>query len=144
MFGLSLGEIIMTGTIALVLLGPEKMISLMISLGKLFGKLRKAVQEIKGEVDHAGVVKELEKIGNKTVLDTGSFTPGPSIFGTKTETQPKGSWTGLSSDTQRIIALEKEISELKDLLKNSSVNKKTERNKPKGVPYHGYRKKTRK
>ena len=144
MFGLSLGEIILTGTIALIFLGPEKMITLIISAGRLLGKVRSTFQEIKGEVGKAGVVRELEKIGNKTVLDQGSYTPGPSIFSPKSTGSPQGGWTCLSSDTQRIMALEKELAELKNRLGKVSERERTVRTKAKGVNVYGNRRKTRK
>jgi Tat protein translocase TatB subunit len=53
MFGFSFGEIIVISTVALLVLGPERIPHVARSLGRLFAELRRATDEVKREFNYS-------------------------------------------------------------------------------------------
>lgn len=63
MFGMSLTEILVIAIVALVVLGPEKLPKVARTVGYLFGKARRQIDEIKSEIEReTASVKDAVKL----------------------------------------------------------------------------------
>lgn len=50
-FGVGLGEVLLVAVIALIVLGPERLVESAASLGRLAGELRRASQEFANQIN---------------------------------------------------------------------------------------------
>jgi len=58
MFGIGGSELLVIFIIALVVVGPDKLPEIARAIGKVFGELQKATDDLKREMDHAATTKE--------------------------------------------------------------------------------------
>ena len=78
MFGLSFGEIVILGIVALVVVGPRRLPSMLRTAGQLIGKVRRMAMEIRAEsgideiLDAEGIRSEID---NFRKLATGEIVP---------------------------------------------------------------------
>ena len=66
MFGLSFGEIVLIGVVAMVVVGPRNMIPLMRSAGQAIGKLRRMANDLRAE---SGIDEILNAEGIRSEID---------------------------------------------------------------------------
>jgi sec-independent protein translocase protein TatB len=78
MFGLSFGEIVIIAVLALLLLGPERLPEAAKTLGKGLRDLRKATDDIKGQVEREIYADERKTARPALVPPVAAAVPGPA------------------------------------------------------------------
>ena len=62
MFDISFAEILVVGMVALVVLGPERLPRVARTLGHLFGRAQRYVNDVKNDIQHEIELEELKKL----------------------------------------------------------------------------------
>ena len=64
MFDISFSEILVIATVALIVLGPERLPKVARTLGHLFGRAQRYVNEVKNDIQREMELEELKKMEN--------------------------------------------------------------------------------
>ncbi|MGZ8263497.1 MAG: Sec-independent protein translocase protein TatB [Burkholderiales bacterium] len=71
MFDLSFGELAMIGAVALIVLGPERLPKVARTLGHLFGRMQRYVNDVKADISREMELEELKRL-QTTIQDAAS------------------------------------------------------------------------
>jgi len=67
MFDFSMGELALIGTVALVILGPERLPKVLRTMGEWFGKAQRYVSQVKNDINREIELTELKKLQQETL-----------------------------------------------------------------------------
>ena len=107
MFDVSFTELLVIGVVALVVIGPERLPKVARTLGHLVGRAQRYVNDVKSDIKREVEFDELRKL--KDQMQDAAQTVQSGLQNTE------------SSLSQPLASLEKDVSELKDALTQSTV-----------------------
>ena len=91
MFGIGLPELFLILALALIVLGPDKLPQLARQIAKYMGKLKRASEELKSQLDIESLEKDIKQ-GTEDRSESGwsDLIDGDSLSGQKAADGPKG------------------------------------------------------
>ncbi|MDR0672161.1 MAG: Sec-independent protein translocase protein TatB [Zoogloeaceae bacterium] len=67
MFDVGFSELLVIGAVALVVIGPERLPGVARTAGRLLGRMRRYVEDVKAEIDREAALDDLKKLHGEIV-----------------------------------------------------------------------------
>jgi sec-independent protein translocase protein TatB len=105
MFDIAFSELVVIGVVALVVIGPERLPKVARTMGHMFGRLQRYVNDVKADINREIQLDELRKLGSEMQSAAQDFHSSINKAATDLETGVRSVETELNSAGTEATAL---------------------------------------
>jgi sec-independent protein translocase protein TatB len=98
MFDIGFSELVLIGVVALIVIGPERLPKAARTMGHLFGRLQRYVNEVKSDINREMELDELRKLQQQVQTAAQEFETSVSSAAREVETSVSGAARSVESD----------------------------------------------